>query len=168
MARDHVPGRSDVVLAAASFGEDFFANQQSEFDADAGETDALTPNFVTGGDVMKMRQFSPLHTRAVVDRYHGARRLVAGKRNYRRAGVQRVGHDLRQNGLFERTRIGVSQVFQKMQQIDARFTHGTEMTARNARRTVSHEVTSNALRKTRWCAPRRAWRIRRRSSGQFG
>lgn len=42
----------------------------------------------------------------------------------RRAGVERVGDDFSENGLLERTGVGITKVFEKMLQIDSRFTHG--------------------------------------------
>src|SRR4030095_12459871 len=55
MARSHVPGRPHWILATASLGEDFLANQKSEFDADARKADALAAHLAAGGYIMKAR-----------------------------------------------------------------------------------------------------------------
>ena len=43
--------------------------------------------------------------------------------NDARAAIERVGHDLGQDGLFERPGVGVPEIFEQVLKIDARFPH---------------------------------------------
>ncbi len=57
-----------MIFAAPRLGQDFLANQQAEFDADAGKADALTSYFGACRDIVKTREFPALHARPVVQR----------------------------------------------------------------------------------------------------
>jgi hypothetical protein len=69
------------------------------------------------------RQLAPSHARAVVD---GSERRASGvgrKTDAARAGVERVSDDLREDGLLERAGVGVAQVFEEVDEVDASLTH---------------------------------------------
>ena len=70
MSRRQAPACRHMRGALARLGKHFARDQQSEFDADAGETDAVAAHLGTGGDVMVSRQLPAPHTTAVVDDGH--------------------------------------------------------------------------------------------------
>jgi hypothetical protein len=70
------------------------------------------------------RQLSPLHPATVIDDGQRRRAGIGQQPDARRAGVERIGDDLSENGLLERAGVGVTKVFEEMLKVDARFTHG--------------------------------------------
>src|SRR5205807_9380605 len=63
------------------------------------------------------------HHEAIIDRGQTTGRRIAFKGDPHGARVESIGDDLRENGLLDRSRIGIAQVLQKVQQIDSSFTH---------------------------------------------
>src|SRR5437773_615041 len=72
---------------------------------------------------METRQVAPLHAGAVIDNRDRPLCWIGSESDQGSAGVERVGHDLGENGFFHRAGIGVAQIFQEMQQVYASFTH---------------------------------------------
>lgn len=73
---------------------------------------------------MIARQLSSLHPATVVhdgQRSVGAVRLQANERG---PGVERVGDDFRQDGLFQRAGVRVAQIFEQMLKVDPGLAHG--------------------------------------------
>ncbi len=123
MLRRQSPRRGDVRGAAARFGDDVPAGEETELDADAGKPDALSLALRAGGDVVIPRQFPAQHAAPVV--HDGERGLtgIDGERDLRRSGIQRVGGDFREDGFLDRPRVGVAQILEEVEKVDARLTH---------------------------------------------
>jgi len=64
------------------------------------------------------------HAAAVVQNGERALSRVGGERQDRRARVDGIGDHLGQDRLLGGARIGVAEVFEEVQEIDARFAHG--------------------------------------------
>ena len=102
MTRREVPAACDVRGRAPRLGDDLLRDKQTQLDPDARESDPLTARLRAGRDVVVSRQLPALHAASVVD---DRQRRVGGARaqlNDARAAIERVGHDLGQDGLFER------------------------------------------------------------------
>ncbi len=88
-------------LAATCLSQHLFAREQAQLDADAREPDALAAGFPARCEVMVASQLAARHAGAVV---HDAQRPPAGigrEHDRRRAGVERVRHDLARDRLLE-------------------------------------------------------------------
>src|SRR5207245_1890584 len=64
------------MLAPSCLGDDLRADQESDLDADSGETDAGAARLGAGRDVVVARQLASAHTGAIV--HGGERRRGAG------------------------------------------------------------------------------------------
>ena len=117
-------------VALARFREHLLAREQAELDADAGESDAVTAGLGRGGHVVEPPQLGASHADAVIDdRERGAGGIggiggIGEQPDGRGAGVERVRHHFGEDCFLELTRIGVGQILEQMEQIDARFAHG--------------------------------------------
>ena len=123
MPRRQVPRGRDVRGAAPRFGDHLARHQQPELDPDAGEADTLAARLRARRHVVISRQLPPLHPAPVV--HHRERRLggVGDDADAGGAGVERVGDDLGEDRLLERAAVSVSQVFEQVLEVDARFAH---------------------------------------------
>src|SRR5262249_3873862 len=101
MARRQVPPRGNVGLPAPTFRDDLLAYQEPELDPDAGETDAVAACPGARRHVVIARELAPSHARAVVDGGERRRSRVGREMDAARAGVERVGDDLREDRLLE-------------------------------------------------------------------
>ena len=108
---------------APRLGRDVLAHEEPELDAHAGESDPLAARLRARRDVVIPGQLASSHAGAIVD---DGERPVCGRRaelDARRARVERVGDDLGQDRLLERTGIGVAKVLEEMQQVDTGLAH---------------------------------------------
>ena len=112
-----------MAFPPARFRHHFLTHQQAKLDADAGEADTLPARFAARGDVVIPGQLPAAHPGAIIDRGQGTGRRIAFEGDLRGTRVESIGDDLRENGLLDRSRIGIAQVLQKVQQIDSSFTH---------------------------------------------
>ena len=80
-------------------------------------------DFVLGRNIVISRQVPPLHPTPVVhdrQRRLGSARL---KTDACCAGIERVGGDLGEDGLFKLARVSVTEVFEQVLKIDTCFAH---------------------------------------------
>src|SRR3989442_12356119 len=112
-----------MVLAATRLGDDLRADQECDLDAGAGESDAGAASLGAGSDVVVPRELTPLHAVTVVHDRQRGRGRVRSNRDGRGAGVQGVGDDLGENGLLGGPGIGITEVLEKVEQIDPRLAH---------------------------------------------
>jgi hypothetical protein len=111
------------MLPPPRLGDDLGADQQTDFDADARKADAGTARLRAGRDVVVARQLTSAHPGTVVHDGERGLRGVRGDRNDRRAGVQRIGNDLREDGFLGGPGVGVAQVLEEVKEIDSRLAH---------------------------------------------
>src|SRR5262245_5141816 len=123
MARRQVPPGGHVGLPAPTFRDDLLAYQEPELDPDAGETDAVAACLCARRHVVIARELAPSHSRAVVDGGERRSSRVGREIDAARAGVERVGDDLREDRLLEPAGVGVAQVFEEVDEVDAGLTH---------------------------------------------
>jgi hypothetical protein len=90
----------------------------------AGKPDPLAALLGARRNVVISSQLSPLHPATVIDDGQRRRAGIGQQPDARRAGVERIGDDLSENGLLERAGVGVTKVFEEMLKVDPRFTHG--------------------------------------------
>jgi hypothetical protein len=75
----------------------------------------MTARLGAGRQVVVLRQLAPRHARAVVDSGQRLRTGSCAEIDLARAGIQGVGDDLRENGFFGGTGVGIAQVFEQVQ-----------------------------------------------------
>jgi hypothetical protein len=110
-------------LPAAALGDNLLAHEEPELDADAGKADSVAARLRARRHVVIARQLAPSHARAVVDGGEGGADGVSHETDAARAGVECVGDDLGEDRLLERARVGVAQVLEEVDEVDASFTH---------------------------------------------
>ena len=118
-----MPTRRHVRGAPPGFREHLFTDQQPQFDTDTGESNALPAHFGAGGDVVVLPHCLSLHAGSIVR--DGERPLygISRHRDPAGPGVQRIGDDLGEDGLFEAPGVRISQVIQQMFEVNARLAH---------------------------------------------
>jgi hypothetical protein len=114
-----------VALSPARLRQHIPARQQGELDADPGESDALPPRLCARRKIVIAAQVPARHPLAVIGDRDGGAPGLRRDPDQARAGVERVRDDLRQYGLLQRPGVGVPQVFEEVQQVNARLGHGT-------------------------------------------
>ena len=130
MTRGQVPPRRDVRCTPPGFRNHLAGDEQSELDPDAGEPDPFAALLGARRNVVIARQFPPLHPSAIVHDRQRRRAGVGQQMNARRTRVECVGHNLGEDGLLERTRVGIAKVFEEMVKVDSGFTHADILPAR--------------------------------------
>ena len=110
-------------LVASRLGQHLLGGQQAELDADTREADALAAHLGAGRDVVVSGQLAPPHADAVVDDDQQGIAAVGADGDPRGARVERIGDDLREDRLLQAARIGVPQVLEEVQEVDARLAH---------------------------------------------
>lgn len=123
MTRGQMPSGRHVCGPTSGFRDHLARDEQSELDADSGKPDPFPALLGARRDVVISRQLSPLHPATVVDDGQRCRVCIGQKPDTRRAGVERVGDDLGENGLLERAGVCVAKVLEEMLKVDSRFPH---------------------------------------------
>jgi hypothetical protein len=123
MARRQVPARRDVRLPAAALGDNLLAHEEPELDADAGKADAVAARLRARRHVVIACQLAPSHARAVVDGSEGGADGVSHQTDAARAGVECVGDDLGEDRLRERAGVGIAEILEEVDEVDASLTH---------------------------------------------
>ena len=123
LARGEVPAGGHVDAPAARLGEHGLRHQQAELDPHAGEADALAAGLGAGREIVVAGQLAPAHAAAVVHHHDRLLRGVGEDVDARRARVERVRHDLREDRLLDGVRVGVAQVLEQVLEVDARLAH---------------------------------------------
>src|SRR6266508_4619761 len=100
-----------------------FRDEQSDLDSNSGEPDAFTAHLGGRGHIVVAGEVAAAHPSTIV--HEGERALGGVRGDGQRCGtrVDRVGDDLGENGLLGGAWIGVAEVFEEVQEIDARFAH---------------------------------------------
>jgi len=112
-----------MMLAPPRLGDDRRADQERDLDTDAGEADAGPAGLGAGSDVVIARQVAPTHAAAVVHDGERGSRWIRADLDGGCPRVERVGHDLGEDGLLGGPRIRITQVLEEVEEIDPRFTH---------------------------------------------
>ena len=112
LGRGQVPARGGVRLAAARLGHHLARGEERQLDADAGEADARAARLAARGEVVKLAKLLPHHTTAVVLEPERGGGRIGEAADHARTGVERVGHQLGEDGFLEPAGIGVSQVLE--------------------------------------------------------
>ena len=118
------PRRGNVGLAPPGFGHHLLAREQAELDADAREADAAASGFGARAEVVIAAQLAATHAAAVIHDVERGRAGIGDEPDYCRSGIEGVGDDLGEDGLLERARVCIAQVFEEVEQVDAGFAHG--------------------------------------------
>ena len=129
MPRRQVPSRGDVCCAAPRLRENFAGHQKPKLDSDASESDAFAAFLCGCGNIVEACQFSALHSAPIVDDGQARVGRVRKEANAGGIGVERVRNYLGQDRLFERTGVGVSQVFEEVLEVDSGFYRANESSA---------------------------------------
>lgn len=119
-----MPRRGRVMAPPPSLRHNLFRDEQSDLDPYAGEPDAFPAHLGGRGHVMVASEVAATHSSTVV---HDGERPLAGVRSDDQRGRTRVdgiGDDLSENGLLGGAWIGVAEIFEEVQEIDARLAHG--------------------------------------------
>lgn len=125
-----MPTGRDVVVAPPSFRQHFLAEQQSELHADAGKPDALASRLGGGSDIVIFDEVPAVHARSIIQDRQQSVFGTRGEIDLRGAGIQRIGDDFSKDCFFQRTRVGITEVFKQMEEIDAGFAHGSSCRTR--------------------------------------
>ena len=118
------------MLAPPRLRDHLGADQQRDLDADAREPDAGAADLRARRDVMVAGQLATAHAGPIVEDGEGGRRRVGGDRDRRGARVEGVGDDLGEDRLLGSTRVGVAQILEKVEQIDACLAQGVPLRLR--------------------------------------
>lgn len=117
------PGGGQPRRARPGLRDHLPANQQPEFHADTGKADALAAGLGAGGEIVIAGQLAPAHAGAIVHDGERGRDRIDLHPDGPCPRVERVGDDLREHRLLETPRIGVTQVFQQVAQVNAGLAH---------------------------------------------
>ena len=129
VTRGEVPGCGRVVAAASRLRQHLLGNQQPDLDSHACEPDALAAHLRGGRHVMVPGEVASPHAGAIIHDGERALSRVGDEREARRARVAGIGDDLGQDRFLGGARIGVAEVFEEVQEINARFAHGPHLPA---------------------------------------
>ena len=123
VTRAQAPDGGRVMSAPPRLRQHLLGDEQADLDAHAGEADALPSHLGGRGHVVVPGEVAPAHPAAVVQ--HGQRALAGIHRDRQRSRVRvdGVGDDLGQDGLLGSARIGVAEIFEEVQEIDAGLAH---------------------------------------------
>ena len=102
-----MPSRRHVGRSASRFRDDLARHEQTELDANAGESDSLSSCLRARRDIMVAGELAPLHAAAIVHDCQRRVRRVREETNVRGLRVERVGDDFGEDRLLERSRIRV-------------------------------------------------------------
>ena len=109
--------------SASRFRDDLARHEQTELDANAGESDSLSSRLRARRDIVVAGELAPLHAAAIVQDRERRVRPIREQADVHGPGIERVGDDFSEDRLLERARIGVPQVFEQMLEVDPSFTH---------------------------------------------
>lgn len=112
-----------MVFPATRLGEDICADQQAELDADAGESDSVAARLYGGRDVVEPPQLGAAHACPVICQGKCRAGGIRQQRDDGGSGVERIRHHLREHRFLQRARVRVREIFEEVQQVDARFAH---------------------------------------------
>ena len=76
-----------------------------------------------GGDVVVALELAPLHAAAVVGDREAPGGRIRRDRDPGGARIEGVGDDLGEDRFLERAGVGIAQIFEQVQQVDARLAH---------------------------------------------
>src|SRR2546422_4693800 len=140
------PGRGHVVLAEPRLREHLAGDEETDLDPHAYEPNALAPDLGAGSDVVIARELAAPHPHPVV--HDGERRggRIGCDRDSRGARVERVRHDLGEDGLLGGAGVGVAEILEQVQEVDARLAHrGQSIDRKSTRLNSSHGYISYAV-----------------------
>ena len=95
-----VPAARDMALAPARLSQHLLADEQAELDAHSGETDPLAASLGAGGEVVVADQIATPHASPVIHDGQIGLRGIDSERDVVGSRVERVGHNLREDGLL--------------------------------------------------------------------
>src|SRR5690348_9136552 len=104
-----------MILAAARLSDNLVADEQAEFDTDAGEANPFAASLGCRGDIVETSQVSAAHALSIVDDAKGLRDWIDGYGDTRRARVEAVGNDLGENCLIEVAGVGIGEILEEVE-----------------------------------------------------